>query len=67
LSGYAKGSMILLGEFVKSEFPDCNEIVLVVNHKNIPAQSLYSKVGFEDTGERKIGPIGEQLVMKLWL
>lgn len=65
--GYAKQGMLLLSDFVKSEFPDCDEIVLAVNHKNIPAQQLYLKVGFEDTGRRKIGPIGEQFVMKLSL
>lgn len=63
--GYAKEAMLLLSDFVKSEFPDCNEIVLAVNHKNIPAQQLYLRVGFKDTGRRKIGPIGEQLIMNL--
>ncbi|CAG9610628.1 GNAT family N-acetyltransferase [Pseudoneobacillus rhizosphaerae] len=65
--GYAKQAMLELQEFVESEFPNCNEIVLVVNHKNIPAQQLYLKVGFQDTGERKMGPIGEQYVMNLML
>jgi RimJ/RimL family protein N-acetyltransferase len=65
--GYAKQGMLLLSDFVKSEFPNCDEIVLVVNHKNIPAQRLYLRVGFEDTGKRKTGPIGEQLVMNLSL
>ena len=65
--GYAKQAMLLLSDFVKSEFPYCDEIILVVNHKNIPAQRLYVKVGFNDTGKRKVGPIGEQLVMSLSL
>lgn len=63
--GYAKQGMLLLSDFVKSEFPNCDEIVLVVNHKNLPAQQLYWKVGFQDTGKRKIGPIGEQFIMNL--
>ena len=63
--GYAKQGMSLLREFVQKEFPDCNEIVLAVNHKNIPAQKLYMKVGFKDTGRRKIGKIGEQYIMAL--
>ncbi|NYE04280.1 RimJ/RimL family protein N-acetyltransferase [Bacillus niacini] len=46
--GYAEQGMSLLSEFVQKEFPDCNEIVLAVNHKNIPAQKLYMKVGFQD-------------------
>ena len=66
-NGYAKQAMLLLSDFVKSEFPYCDEIILVVNHKNVPAQRLYVKVGFNDTGKRKMGPIGEQLVMSLSL
>ncbi|MFT4416194.1 GNAT family N-acetyltransferase [Fredinandcohnia humi] len=65
--GYAKRAMFLLREFVATEFPHCNEIVLAVNHKNISAQHLYVKVGFKDTGKRKIGPIGEQYIMNLVL
>ncbi|MFD1851285.1 GNAT family N-acetyltransferase [Oceanobacillus bengalensis] len=65
--GYAKQAMFLLSDFVKSEFPNCNEIVLAVNYKNIPAQRLYSKIGYRDTGRRKMGPIGEQFIMSLLL
>ncbi|WP_339215067.1 GNAT family N-acetyltransferase [Ornithinibacillus sp. FSL M8-0202] len=65
--GYAKQAMLLLRDFVKSEFPSCDEIVLAVNHKNFPAQKLYAKVGFKDTGRRKIGPIGEQFILSLGL
>lgn len=65
--GYAKQGMLLLSDFVRSEFPNYNEIVLVVNHKNIPAQQLYLRVGFKDTGKRKKGPIGEQFLMNLSL
>ncbi|WP_050613425.1 GNAT family N-acetyltransferase [Bacillus testis] len=65
--GYAKQAMLLLRKFVADEFPDCNEIVLAVNHKNIAAQKLYLKVGFQDTGIRKVGIIGEQYIMNLKL
>jgi ribosomal protein S18 acetylase RimI-like enzyme len=65
--GYAKQGMSLIYGFVQKEFPDCNEIVLAVNHKNIPAQKLYMKVGFQDTGRRKVGRIGEQFIMALSL
>ncbi|WP_432776086.1 GNAT family N-acetyltransferase [Brevibacillus gelatini] len=60
--GYAKQGLLLLPEFIRNEFPACTEIVLAVNHKNIPAQRLYEAVGFEDTGRRKMGPLGEQFV-----
>ncbi|UII57567.1 GNAT family N-acetyltransferase [Cytobacillus spongiae] len=62
---YAKKSMMLLKKFVQTEFPECTEIVLAVNHKNVPAKQLYLAVGFEDTGIRKVGSIGEQWVMRL--
>ncbi|WP_068984551.1 MULTISPECIES: GNAT family N-acetyltransferase [Lysinibacillus] len=64
-NGYAKKGMLALSEFIKKVFKECNEVVLVVNHKNIPAQNLYLKVGFVDNGERRMGPIGEQIVMNL--
>ncbi|MBM7602928.1 RimJ/RimL family protein N-acetyltransferase [Metabacillus crassostreae] len=63
--GIAKKGMLLLEDFVKKEFSTCNEIILAVNHKNIPAQKLYAKVGFQDTGRRKVGLIGEQFIMSL--
>ncbi|WP_027963990.1 GNAT family N-acetyltransferase [Halalkalibacillus halophilus] len=61
--GVAKQAMTQLREFVKREFPSCDELVLAVNHKNIAAQKLYEKVDFQDTGRRVYGPIGEQFVM----
>lgn len=63
--GYAKNGMLTLPSFVRGEFGFCNEVILAVNHKNIPAQRLYSSVGFIDTGKRKVGPIGEQVIMSL--
>ncbi|MGE7881627.1 GNAT family N-acetyltransferase [Bacillus sp. NPDC094077] len=63
--GYAKKSLALLQEFVKRYFPMKNEVVLAVNEKNIPAQNLYKKVGFQDKGFRRMGPIGQQIIMHL--
>ncbi|QQK78288.1 GNAT family N-acetyltransferase [Salicibibacter cibarius] len=60
--GFAKQGMSLLKDFVNREFSEYDEIVLAVNHKNVPAQRLYEKVGFSDTGRRKMGRKGEQLV-----
>lgn len=65
--GYAKQAMLQLRDFVEYEFPYCDEIVLAVNHKNTPAQRLYEKVGFIDTGKRRNGPVGEQFIMNLLL
>ncbi|KAB2441246.1 GNAT family N-acetyltransferase [Bacillus luti] len=63
--GYAKKSLLLLAEFVKHYFPIKNEVVLAVNEKNVPAQNLYEKVGFQDKGLRRMGPIGQQIIMHL--
>lgn len=63
--GYAKKALELLKAFVSYYFPTKNEIVLAVNERNIPAQKLYLKVGFEDRGQRRMGPIGRQLVLYL--
>ncbi|MBO1580727.1 GNAT family N-acetyltransferase [Bacillus sp. XF8] len=63
--GYAKKGLTLLHDFVASHFPNKNEIVLAVNERNIPAQKLYLQVGFEDRGQRRMGPIGRQLVLYL--
>lgn len=63
--GYAKNAMIQLKEFISLNFKHCDEIILAVNHKNIPAQNLYKSAGFVDTGKRKVGKIGEQFIMSL--
>ncbi|MGE7878118.1 GNAT family N-acetyltransferase [Peribacillus muralis] len=60
--GFANKGMKTIESFVTQQFPACNEIILAVNHKNVPAQKLYEKAGFKDTGTRKIGRIGEQYI-----
>lgn len=65
--GYAKKGLQLLPDFVKKHFPHIGEIVLGVNKKNRPAHQLYEKSGFQDRGRRKIGSVGEQIVMHLSL
>ncbi|WP_078378525.1 GNAT family N-acetyltransferase [Sutcliffiella halmapala] len=65
--GYAKVGLQLLSGFIAEHFPEKNEVVLAVNGKNKPAQRLYKKVGFKDTGRRKVGKIGEQMILSLHL
>lgn len=60
--GFAKKGLLQIDHFVKEFFQECNEVVLAVNHKNIAAQKVYEKVGYEDTGRRKIGKLGEQFI-----
>lgn len=63
--GYAKAALQALPQFVKQHFPHIREIVLSVNLKNEAAFSLYTNVGWSDTGRRIGGPIGEQRILSL--
>ena len=63
--GIATGSIYALPEFIRKEFPQFDEIVLGVNARNLPAQRVYEKAGFEDTGRRLMRSTGEQIVMCL--
>lgn len=65
--GYAKKAMLQLPSFVNGYFPWCDEIILAVNHLNTRAKQLYMKTGFLDKGRRKIGPLGEQLILHYFL
>lgn len=63
--GIATGSIYALPDFIRREFPSFNEVVLGVNARNFPAQALFRKAGFEDTGKRVMRRKGEQLVMSM--
>jgi RimJ/RimL family protein N-acetyltransferase len=60
--GYALSAMKILPGFAKEYFKNAEELVLVVNHANIPAQNLYKKAGFSDTGLRRNGVHGLQFI-----
>lgn len=63
--GYAKQGLNLLKDFVSKYFPAIDEVVLAVNMKNVAAQKLYEKTGFQDRGGRRMGQRGEQLILHL--
>jgi RimJ/RimL family protein N-acetyltransferase len=63
--GYAKQALSLLANFIKNHFSEMEEVILVVNMKNIPAQTLYKVSGFQDHGGRRLGKKGEQMVLHL--
>lgn len=54
--------MKILPAFTKEHFKYVEELILVVNHANIPAQNLYKKDGFADTGIRRSGKHGNQFI-----
>ncbi len=51
--GIGKAAMIFLSDFLKTEFPECEEVVLAVNFNNKTAYDLYLKCGFEDDGKTR--------------
>lgn len=51
--GIGKAAMIVLSDFVKENFPECNEVVLAVNFNNKSAYDLYLKCGFKDEGKSR--------------
>ncbi|PGL73272.1 GNAT family N-acetyltransferase [Bacillus sp. AFS055030] len=63
--GIAKQSLHLLPSFVKENFPERDEIILGVNHKNIAAQHVYLTSGFIDKGNRVMGRKGELFIMHM--
>jgi len=65
--GYAFAAMNLLPQFVRNNFENITELVLVVNQANMPAQQLYKKVGFIDKGIRREGKIGIQYIYHYYL
>ncbi|MBM6618571.1 GNAT family N-acetyltransferase [Bacillus suaedaesalsae] len=65
--GIAKKSMQILPAFIKEHFRDANEVILAVNKRNVTAQSLYKKSGFNDKGIRVMGIKGELFVYHLAL
>lgn len=64
-NGYAVGALLQLHRFIHMNFPGKDEVLLVVNEKNIAAQRAYKKAGFQDTGRRRMGPVGGQFVFSL--
>lgn len=65
--GFAKRAMLQLPDFIKSQFPGRNEIVLAVNKRNKAAQAVYLAAGFRDEGKWMDGPIGPQHIYHLAL
>ena len=63
--GYAKQALLNISTYINDHFTDINEVVLEVNIKNIPAQSLYKACGFKDLGERRVGKKGQKMILHL--
>lgn len=59
---YAFSALSLLSKYVQTNYPNIQEIVLGVNKKNLVAQNLYKKAGFEEKTKTYIGKRGIQLI-----
>ncbi|MBD3904858.1 GNAT family N-acetyltransferase [Chryseobacterium sp. Ch-15] len=62
-NGIGKSVMIVLDDFIKEHFNDCNEIVLSVNERNDLAFQIYAKKGYVYAGKKIDGRSGPQFVM----
>lgn len=65
--GYAKKSLMLLPDYIRTKYPTINEVILAVNVKNTVAQSIYKACGYVDKGIRKMGRKGELIIMHYYL
>ncbi|KMJ57352.1 hypothetical protein AB685_17875 [Bacillus sp. LL01] len=63
--GIAGKSLELLPDFVKRNYPQVDEVILAVNLRNEAAQRVYLRSGFEDSGKKVMGRMGEQFVYRL--
>ena len=61
--GIGKSVMIVLDQFIKEHFKDCNEVVLSVNERNDLAFQIYLKTGYIFEGKKIEGRSGPQIVM----
>ncbi|MBB6372342.1 GNAT family N-acetyltransferase [Chryseobacterium shigense] len=61
--GIGNTAMQKVDSFVRENFPDCSEIVLAVNQKNISAYHIYLKAGYLYDGKTRIGRSGPQYLM----
>lgn len=61
--GLAQAALPQLPDYVRTHFPNTDEIVLSVNFKNPKAIHVYQKLGYIDTKRILEGPAGPQHVM----
>lgn len=61
--GIGKIAMMLIDDFVRKNFKQCDEIVLAVNQKNDSAYYIYLKAGYIFDGKTRIGRSGPQYLM----
>lgn len=62
--GYGQQALQLLVNFVKEQHPQCHSINLTVHPENVQALRLYSRAGFQPTGDEREGEPIYQLAVR---
>ncbi|MEM5461943.1 pyridoxal-phosphate dependent enzyme [Paraburkholderia phytofirmans] len=62
--GYGKSATTLIPEWVTSNRPEANRVMLAVNRRNAGARRLYLGSGFQETGATYPGPTGLQDILE---
>lgn len=65
--GYGKQAMSLVGDYVKENFPEIDEVVLAVNERNDAARGIYLENGYVDHNKKKEGRSGLMSILHLFL
>ncbi|WP_442868704.1 GNAT family N-acetyltransferase [Bradyrhizobium sp. CCBAU 21360] len=63
-NGYGKAATGLAVEWIFTNRPCVNRLMLGVNVLNVTARCVYLKSGFRDTGATHLGPIGPQNILE---
>ncbi|ESX00601.1 cystathionine beta-synthase [Mesorhizobium sp. LSJC268A00] len=63
-NGYGTFASKLTGEWILTNRPRINRLMLAVNGRNIKARDVYLRSGFRDTGATYCGPIGTQTIFE---
>ncbi|MCA0987639.1 GNAT family N-acetyltransferase [Guptibacillus algicola] len=66
-NGYGKEAMSLVKEYVKTNFPDIDEVVLGVNEENVAARKIYLEHGYVDLDKKKEGRSGTMSILHLFV
>ncbi len=62
--GYGQKALLLFLDFIKQQHPHCRSIRLTVHPDNTQALRLYTRAGFQPTGDTQEGEPVYQLIMR---
>ncbi|TIO38089.1 MAG: GNAT family N-acetyltransferase, partial [Mesorhizobium sp.] len=62
-SGYGKAAMRLAAQWILTNRPGVDCLMLAVNVRNMTARKVYLRSGFWDTGDTYCGRVGTQNIL----